>query len=530
MELGAGPAPPPPVWQLPNTQFGAKVLPPQPPLPPLPKNLLAPEPLLSAKPPGTPFVPKYAEELVRARKELAGLQTALGSGQYRSFAVSMAQINKDLAVAKRRAEWEDLVATQGRFGAGLTRIDRGLETFQGGLGRVQGLLGNVAGLGGRAFALGTGTLVSTVSIADPARFERFTNSFRDLGAVVGLQLAPVLDQVTSGVYRVADALLNLDPAVKAQLVHWGTWGTVAGGVIMVLPRIVAPIGLVVSGVRGLTAALGGLSVATGGMLPALGLVVSALAGVYAAGRNADLLVSGIGGTITRIVERFEPVTEALGRVVVALEPAFRSLGDSVLRVVDVLVPSLTGLINVLADLAIHLRQFGGNAGVQDLARERRRDRIRNAVPEPLVIRLPGEGEGWGRTLWGSLRQSGQQSSFGMAPGIASLGGLESGWKRAMTAMQPAAAEQTAENTRDTAAQVQSSTEVLREILRWLNQIRPRQLDQDTLNNAPAGAFRPPANLDELAANAAGQVVSRFLAELARRFQQQQAGAPAAADW
>jgi hypothetical protein len=325
---------------------------------------------------------------------------------------------------------------------GYSALSQRSAEFGKSLTSVQGGLQKVAGIGARAFAFGTGTIAGMIAVADPVRWERLGYAIKDASAVIGQQFAPVVDKVIEGIYKVAGAILNMDPATRKQIVTWVTWGVGIGGVAMILPRLIAPIGMIVGGVRMLTGAMIALNAGSGGIIVALGLVVSLFAGLYASAKGADTSVGGIAGTLTRAGQSIAPVVESIKDMFVALEPVILEFGnvvkDTMVPILNKAVTAIRATADALKDIEGKINSIsnvgggGGSGGGFSM--------IEAAFPMLTFLRNPGS-LGLGGIL-GSLipenqtsrvESAKQKSPVGMGGGPGGFGDVTSGWRKAMEA-------------------------------------------------------------------------------------------------
>jgi hypothetical protein len=93
------------------------------------------------------------------------------------------------------------------------------------------------------------------------QFKRVKAAAADLAAQFGERLIPHVKKLTTNLLSMLDALEKLPSGVKDNVVQWGLWGTAITGVLAILPKVLASVGLLLGtaagrGILALTAAIG----------------------------------------------------------------------------------------------------------------------------------------------------------------------------------------------------------------------------------------------------------------------------------
>ena len=150
---------------------------------------------------------------------------------------------------------------------------------------------------GWAFGGGMGAMVGLGGLSNPWSVERFTKATRDLGAVIGRDLLPYLEQATRLVRWAADAWVNLPQPIRSVIAAVGAAGTVVGGVTLAMYGLSRAAGWLANTSNAATIALGrqaAANTAFGGMgaVSWAGLGRRALPWLAAGGIAAAMLAGG----------------------------------------------------------------------------------------------------------------------------------------------------------------------------------------------------------------------------------------------
>lgn len=160
--------------------------------------------------------------------------------------------------------------------------------------RIQGGIAT-AGQTGRNVAAGvTASAAGSVAVASPIVFEQFTLAFKDLAAVTGQILIPVIERVTAGVRAVADVIVNLGDGFKGLIGDLGSAAVAVGVVTFVVSKLAAGVLLV----GGAISWLAGLTTRTAAQTTAAATVQAA---ATTAATNATVSLIGTLGAYTASV-------------------------------------------------------------------------------------------------------------------------------------------------------------------------------------------------------------------------------------
>lgn len=188
---------------------------------------------------------------------------------------AQARVNKTLEDYKKSAQYDVIAQEQGKLVAGTTKLHDKLTGLKGAVDPFVG----AATLG---FGLVTAKVLGTVSVFNPAAFDRFTWAGKDLAAVLGEMLVPTLEKMTFFVRSVADWIVNLSPETKKLVGQFATF-TLAGTATFIALSKLITVGTALTGVvKGLAMSFTTLSMSTGGLLTLAAVVASIAVGWKAA--------------------------------------------------------------------------------------------------------------------------------------------------------------------------------------------------------------------------------------------------------
>lgn len=217
------------------------------------------------------------------------------------------------------------------------------------LDRTQSGIRGITAVASSAYGSGVRLITSTAATASPVVFERFQFALRDLSAVIGQAFVPTMERVIAFIYKVADAILNLDPITKDHLATWIVWGTAVAGFVSTIPTVLG-------GVQALVGVFVGLGeVLSVGPIGALITVVSLMAAVASGASDAGGGVGGLIGMFQGVVSALQPLFDAFRDLWEALEPLFVSLGQVLAQVAALIVPALTMVVNILTAVVRAIR-------------------------------------------------------------------------------------------------------------------------------------------------------------------------------
>jgi hypothetical protein len=140
------------------------------------------------------------------------------------------RLTRELGRERERFTQQIARAREAERRAGLGRFGRAREAVTGAAGAVGGALGgfdrDVVAVGAVAQSAFAG-MFSLVEAWNPATVERFERATRDLMAVLGRDLAPVVEAVTDRVRALADTVATLDPEQRKLITTVGELAVVA---------------------------------------------------------------------------------------------------------------------------------------------------------------------------------------------------------------------------------------------------------------------------------------------------------------
>ena len=128
--------------------------------------------------------------------------------------------------------------------------------------------------GRNLFAGGTAAVIGTTALFNPWAVDRFTWALKDMGAAIGQDLEPLLVGATKVIRGLADAYVNLEPAVRSGIADVVGVGIAWGGFSW-LTGMLGPISAAKFALGGLVALLGNpLTAALAAAAAGLGVIIS----------------------------------------------------------------------------------------------------------------------------------------------------------------------------------------------------------------------------------------------------------------
>lgn len=146
-----------------------------------------------------------------AHKAASNLEKAIKSGAYGKMATEMERLRKRLEEVRRAAQWQDMIAQHGKFGAAIRRLQDDTRSFT-----------NAASVG---FAIATASTLSWVRAGLQGTVEgnRISMGFQLLSREIAGVFKPAIDSVTKSLFGIVGWFRSLSKEQQANIRIAALW-------------------------------------------------------------------------------------------------------------------------------------------------------------------------------------------------------------------------------------------------------------------------------------------------------------------
>lgn len=162
-------------------------------------------------------------EIVKGLKN-AGVEARRADGKLRPLPELLREINEELD-PKNAADFFRLISASGRGGGrGVIFTQEGRRAFNQIMNNFDGYLERQRQIEQNTGEFGTSLEANLKSIG--TQWEIFTNQLRVLVLVIGKEVVPVFSEVGDWIQQFVGWFMELDPAIRSQIVRWAAFGAI----------------------------------------------------------------------------------------------------------------------------------------------------------------------------------------------------------------------------------------------------------------------------------------------------------------
>lgn len=181
--------------------------------------------------------------------------------------------------------------------------------------------------------------------------EKLKSSIDVAATSFGEALSPAISKVADKIQSLVDWFNQLSPEQQQQIAKWTAIAAAIGPVLIVLGKIVATGGSLITTFGGLNGSILPMLGSLGKFAGIAGLVIGAFIGMYQNSEQFREAVGNlVGSALTSLKDIFEALKPAFEAVMEALQPLLSALGDALAPVIDILAGSLQLLTPLLVGL------------------------------------------------------------------------------------------------------------------------------------------------------------------------------------